>query len=1537
MSAWKDLITKGAVLDLRDKLLAEGLSAPTLDGDPILKTFGAFKSDVGFVLMDAGADATGDDWVVEGPRFIRLHRTVEDVQQVLDVWGPPDEEGAQAWIKAAVRHGNVDAVRAILAACPDADHEHLVGYAAAKGAPMLQVLVDAGRTVTGGKPLAVRDAAAKGHVDAVALLLDAEADPTRRGAAWEAGLCEAARYGQRAVLEHLWAALPDGASLPHAVAGEAQWYGHLDLLELLAEWGEDVAGWSDPDSGLTLLHRAVACGQGDIVAWLIEQGANVNAQTKTRVTPLAMACRVDNADMARRLLAAGADVRARDGYGNSLVGSALQRFRPELDKRGVQRAWSGSAKELVLPAITDWNAWSHWAKWRPRAALVRLLVEAGAPLERPAKGHAHAADLAVAGKEPGWAPELRGGRPPLPGALRSELTAPATRKKANEALWEWVQAGGLPDVDVLRAAIAGLRAQKYGNGDMRKRLEKVLEATQYLESGLRQVALEALQALVFRSHGHELDFLDHVRPALDDNLQGAEAAVVALSWIPWVLDQIPDLHGTDREAADARKAWVHTAVSLLRSAQRLGGDAIADDALEMLFLRDGVLLRDGERATLGGQPNSKEVIVRALQVEPRWKVVERLVAIAATHLAALPAEIVLGLKSHPGNDLGCLAAVEALNWLRRISAEAGDVVRQVLRPGPQTERVKRALRGLAVQDKYGLFKAEEWRDDAILRGLLAGTTAWLTDLDDPVNRAAAAHQVRTSRRHGGVDNAVSGFVPQPWPNTWRGAAVTVAAWGRWREGALWTRWMRVIRRAKGAPSIEDFVQPDASGAPVERVQVAQAKERRRFCIGADRWGSRYFVVAGCTLDGRAPVWRVPAGRSTLALFAPGIPEALVHLAGLDTLLTDDAPDDATPMPGAGWPTLPTLDPDALVWADGDELLDQTEEGPKQAGRARTEGTTDWAALAARLGSAARKLDPARKGWSDAQIAEVEEQLGGRYPEAWRHVLRAAGTVVSWDDAGVPIDGQRVSFEPGDTVDSQLESATAPTFRKTGRVVIAYLIGSGHTLAMPAQEDATDVFFHENNSSEWKRWGSLHKLVTQAADRMVLAAEVRAQAAPQGERASAADVAAAGFLLGRLDRPLAERRVAATRLFDAMDALDRDGPWRLLATAADDAARSAVERWRLVALLADSARGQAMQPPLRRRLLETCNEDTVSVGALSLMLRILAEDALEAAPLEQAKLSARALAELLERGWVTRAGERVVAGAPAAPSFSLVAVSDVAALSGSLAPLSLAGPRTLGDAWYDIADKHLSAKDYAAAEAALGHAAALRPAHVNTWFRLGNARRLQQNTDGAVAAYRRTVQLMPTAWNAWMWMGKTLRLAGRAGDGLPALQEAVKVGDRKSLAWEELAHGQKAVGDGAGALQSIEKAWELAPGERIAQYRGRFLKDEGRVADAIAFLTPVIEQHPDWASATVDLGLLHYGTGGYDRAVELYTQALEHRPGHANTLLNRACSRCLAGDRDGALDDLRATLAAEPGRAQAIRTDDDLASLRDDPDFLALFE
>jgi hypothetical protein len=81
-------------------------------------------------------------------------------------------------------------------------------------------------------------------------------------------------------------------------------------------------------------------------------------------------------------------------------------------------------------------------------------------------------------------------------------------------------------------------------------------------------------------------------------------------------------------------------------------------------------------------------------------------------------------------------------------------------------------------------------------------------------------------------------------------------------------------------------------------------------------------------------------------------------------------------------------------------------------------------------------------------------------------------------------------------------------------------------------------------------------------------------------------------------------------------------------------------------------------------------------------------------------------------------------------------------------------------------------------------------------------------------------------------------------------------------------------------------------------------------------------------------ILRFNVGDYAGAKQVMLDAIERRPEEAGFLYNLACAEARLGERDAAIEHLAAAASKEERFADAAQTDEDLASIRDDPRFPA---
>jgi ankyrin repeat protein len=142
---------------------------------------------------------------------------------------------------------------------------------------------------------------------------------------------------------------------------------HLQVAELLHQYG---AVGPIRHNGRTLLHAASADGLVDVTQWLLNTGADANAQERNHRTPLSYAAANGRLEIVRVLLGHGADVNAAD------------------NRTSLHEAFSGGHVDVVRLLIkhgADVHARDqsqstplHLASSEGGAETARLLIEHGA-------------------------------------------------------------------------------------------------------------------------------------------------------------------------------------------------------------------------------------------------------------------------------------------------------------------------------------------------------------------------------------------------------------------------------------------------------------------------------------------------------------------------------------------------------------------------------------------------------------------------------------------------------------------------------------------------------------------------------------------------------------------------------------------------------------------------------------------------------------------------------------------------------------------------------------------------------------------------------------------------------------------------------------------------------------------------------------------------------------------------------------------------------------------------------------------------------
>jgi ankyrin repeat protein len=220
----------------------------------------------------------------------------------------------------AIEDGDLDAVTALIEEGAAVDTpidygEHsitpLVKAAWDGDLPIVQYLLSKGANVnfraTDTKETALMNAVTRGHVGIIEALLAAKADVSLRNAFDFNAFTSAVAAGNQEIAGMLLdagAKIDEGASglTPLAFAVSS---GNIEMIRFLAAHGADV-NHGAKTGGQTALISAILGAQLESVKALIALKANVNAKMKDGTTPLKLARKGDQTEIAALLEAAGA-------------------------------------------------------------------------------------------------------------------------------------------------------------------------------------------------------------------------------------------------------------------------------------------------------------------------------------------------------------------------------------------------------------------------------------------------------------------------------------------------------------------------------------------------------------------------------------------------------------------------------------------------------------------------------------------------------------------------------------------------------------------------------------------------------------------------------------------------------------------------------------------------------------------------------------------------------------------------------------------------------------------------------------------------------------------------------------------------------------------------------------------------------------------------------------------------------------------------------------------------------------------------------
>ncbi len=284
-------VSRNDVVQIRRLLAEDGRAvAQTPQGDGILHVaVEAQAKDAIKMLLAAGADPNKKNSAGESPLDLAARRGDMAMLELLMSTVRRSSSSPEAMLMAAVRRGNVESVRGLLAFGANADARD-----PALGSALLQAVVSR-------------------HEQIVQILLASGASAAIADKHGRSPLWHAAFTGQASALQSLLVAkapINQGDSDGVTPLGAAAKAGFQGIASSLLGAGASVNVRAN--AGDTPLFLAAAAGQANLVRFLLRSGASVNVPNKYGDTALIAAARRGSADVCALLLQAGADARLRN-------------------------------------------------------------------------------------------------------------------------------------------------------------------------------------------------------------------------------------------------------------------------------------------------------------------------------------------------------------------------------------------------------------------------------------------------------------------------------------------------------------------------------------------------------------------------------------------------------------------------------------------------------------------------------------------------------------------------------------------------------------------------------------------------------------------------------------------------------------------------------------------------------------------------------------------------------------------------------------------------------------------------------------------------------------------------------------------------------------------------------------------------------------------------------------------------------------------------------------------------------------------------
>lgn len=221
----------------------------------------------------------------------------------------------------------------------------------------------------------------------------------------------------------------------------------------------------------------------------------------------------------------------------------------------------------------------------------------------------------------------------------------------------------------------------------------------------------------------------------------------------------------------------------------------------------------------------------------------------------------------------------------------------------------------------------------------------------------------------------------------------------------------------------------------------------------------------------------------------------------------------------------------------------------------------------------------------------------------------------------------------------------------------------------------------------------------------------------------------------------------------------------------------------------------------------------------------------------------------------------------------------------------------------------------------------------------------EHFEEAFAASRRALELEPWMPEAYLARAQLYSFQGRSEEAERDFAEAVKLNPTSYFTHYAWGRHFLSINRPELAVEQFRAAASLAPNEYTPLGMLSFAlqkldrKEEERVVrtEALHLIDRHLLRFPDDEAALSRGAIMAAWLGQKARALEFVERAVQARPDAYTGLYNAACACAILGERDRAFELLQRSVRHGWGLLTWIENDEDLASLRGDPRFVAIIE